>query len=99
MTFVHCRRHDQAEAMRVALEDGILQVACLIDYMGRSFPNDAGLSRAVKNAGGLVVSDPDLVRRFGDKAVMHRELSRARVALPRTLLWPSHAPSRAFNRC
>jgi hypothetical protein len=94
MVFVHCRRDDQAEAMRVALEHGSLHITCLIDYMGRSFRDDYALSRAVKNTGGFVVSDPDQVRRFGDKAVMHRELLRARVALPRTLLWPPHAPDR-----
>jgi hypothetical protein len=94
MIFVHCRRNDQAEAMRDALENGSLQIACLVDYMGRSFRDDYALSRAIKQAGGFVVSDPDLVRRFGDKAVMHRELSHARIALPRTLLWPPHAPNR-----
>ncbi len=94
MTFVHCQNHDQAEVLRAALLDGTLQIDCLIDYMGRSFCNDTAFCRAVKDAGGLVVDDPDRVALFGDKALMHEELCRAGLEMPRTLLWQPWMPSR-----
>lgn len=94
MIFVHCQHDDQAEMLRYALADGTLTVGCLIDYMGRSFRHDYELGCAVKDAGGLVVDDPDRVRVYGDKVVMHHELARARVELPRTLVWRSWRPSR-----
>jgi len=47
-----------------------------------------------KDAGGIVVDDPDRVRIYGDKAVMHHELARAGVELPQTLLWRPDQPSR-----
>lgn len=93
MVFVHCRQPDQAETLRFALADGSLTIGCLIDYMGGSF-QDYELGCAVKDAGGLVVDDPDRVRVYGDKAVMHHELARAGIALPRTLIWRSWQPSR-----
>src|SRR5262249_17958458 len=74
MIFVHCRNHDQAETLRHALMDGSLTVDCLIDYMGRSFRHDYELGCAVKDSGGIVLDDPDRVRIYGDKAVMHYEL-------------------------
>ena len=94
MIFVHCQSHDQAETLRYALADGALTIGCLIDYMGRSFRHDYELGCAIKDAGGLVVDDPDRVRIYGDKAVMHHELARAGVALPRTLVWRAWQPSR-----
>ncbi len=94
MIFVHCQSHDQAEVLRTALAYGELTVGCLIDYMGRSFRNDYALGCAVKDAGGLVVDDPDRVRVYGDKAVMHHELARAGIALPQTLIWRAWQPSR-----
>ncbi len=42
----------------------------------------------------MVVDDPDRVRVYGDKAVMHRELERAGLALPRTIIWRPDQPSR-----
>lgn len=94
MVFFHCRTHEQAEALREALGDGSLRIDCLVDYMGRSFRNDYELGRAVKDAGGLVLDDPDLVRVYGDKAVIHRALEQSGLAMPRTLLWPPAQPSR-----
>jgi len=94
MIFFHCRNHDQAETLRYALRDGSLTVDCLIDYMGRSFHYDYELGCAVKDSGGMVLDDPDRVRIFGDKAVMHHELARAGVELPRTLIWRPDQPSR-----
>jgi hypothetical protein len=94
MVFVHCQNHDQAETLRYALADGSLRIDCLIDYMGRSFRHDYELGCAVKDSGGLVMDDPDRVRIFGDKAVMHQELARAGVALPHTLIWRPWQPSR-----
>jgi hypothetical protein len=94
MVFVHCKNHDQAETLCYALAAGALRVDCLIDYMGRSFRHDYELGCAVKDSGGLVADDPDRVRIFGDKATMHQELTRAGVALPRTLIWRAGRPSR-----
>jgi hypothetical protein len=94
MIFVHCRNHDQAETLRYALLDGSLTIDCLIDYMGRSFPHDYELGCAVKDSGGTVVDDPDRVRIYGDKAVMHYELERAGIELPRTIIWRADQPSR-----
>jgi hypothetical protein len=94
MIFVHCRNHDQAETLRYALIDGSLTVDCLIDYMGSSFRHDYELGCAVKDNGGIVLDDPDRVRIYGDKAVMHYELARAGVELPRTLIWCPDQPSR-----
>jgi hypothetical protein len=97
LIFVHCRNHDQAETLRYALLDGSLTIDCLIDYMGRSFPRDYELGCAVKDSGGIVVDDPDRVRIYGDKATMHRELARAGVELPRTLIWRPDQPSRDLS--
>jgi hypothetical protein len=94
MIFVHCRNHDQAETLRCALLEGALTIDCLIDYMGRSFCHDYELGCAVRNSGGMVVDDPDRVRVYGNKAVMHRELERAGLALPRTIIWRPDQPSR-----
>lgn len=94
MVFVHCPGHDHAEILRAALNAGTLGIGCLIDYMGRSFERDYELSCAVKDAGGLVVDDPDRVRLYGDKVVMHHELARAGLDLPSTLIWRAWQPSR-----
>ncbi|HEY3228176.1 MAG TPA: hypothetical protein VGJ87_03090 [Roseiflexaceae bacterium] len=94
LIFVYCRNHDQAETLRFALASGSLAIGCLIDYMGRSFCHDYELGCAVKDTGGIVVDDPDRVRIYGDKAVMHQELARAGVELPRTLIWRPDQPSR-----
>jgi hypothetical protein len=94
MIFFHCCNHDQAETLRLALADGTLTIGCLVDYMGRSFRRDYELGCAVKDSGGIVVDDPDRVRIYGDKAVMHRELARMAVELPRTLIWRPGQPSR-----
>ena len=94
MVFFHCQSHDQAEALRWALYSNELKIDCLIDYMGRSFRHDYELGCAVKDAGGLVLDDPDRVKIYGDKAVMHQELARMGIAMPRTLLWRPGQPSR-----
>ena len=94
MVFVHCQSNDQAEMLRMGLADGVLTIGCLIDYMGRSFPHDYELGSAVKDAGGLVVDDPDRVRIYGNKVVMHHELYRAGISVPRTLIWRAWQPSR-----
>jgi hypothetical protein len=94
MIFFHCRNHDHAETLRFALQDGSLTIGCLIDYMGRSFRHDYELGCAVKDSGGIVVDDPDRVRIYGDKVVMHQELARAGVELPHTLIWHPGQPSR-----
>jgi hypothetical protein len=94
MVFFHCQSHDQAETLRSALYRGELKIDCLIDYMGRSFQHDYELGCAVKDAGGLVLDDPDRVKIYGDKAVMHQELARLGVEMPRTLLWRPGQPSR-----
>ena len=94
MVFFHCQNHDQAETLRWALYRGELRIDCLIDYMGRSFRHDYELGCAVKDAGGLVLDDPDRVKIYGDKAVMHQELMRLGVEMPRTLLWQPGQPSR-----
>ncbi|HEX5691298.1 MAG TPA: hypothetical protein VFX76_14890 [Roseiflexaceae bacterium] len=94
LIFVHCRNHNQAETLRFALLDGSLTIDCLVDYMGRSFPADYELGCAVKDNGGMVVDDPDRVRIYGDKATMHRELVRAGIEMPHTLIWQPDQPSR-----
>lgn len=94
MIFVHCQDHDQAETLRWALYRGTLRIDCLIDYMGRSFRNDYELGCAVKDSGGMVLDDPDRVRIYGDKAVIHHELARLGLAMPRTLMWRPGQPSR-----
>jgi len=94
MVFFHCQSHDQAEALRWALYRSELKIDCLIDYMGRSFRYDYELGCAVKDTGGLVVDDPDRVKIYGDKAVMHQELARMGIEMPRTLLW---RPDRASH--
>jgi hypothetical protein len=94
MVFFHCQNHDQAEALRWALYRSELKIDCLIDYMGRSFRHDYELGCAVKDAGGLVLDDPDRVKIYGDKAVMHQELARLGVDMPRTLLWRPGRASR-----
>jgi hypothetical protein len=94
MVFFHCQNHDQAESLRWALHGGTLRVDALIDYMGRSFRHDYELGCAVKDAGGLVIDDPDRVRIYGSKAAMHQELVRIGQALPRTILWRPEQPSR-----
>ncbi|HJZ45642.1 MAG TPA: hypothetical protein VKE41_00690 [Roseiflexaceae bacterium] len=94
MVFFHCQNHDQAETLRWALYRGELKIDCLIDYMGRSFLHDYELSCAVKDSGGLVLDDPDRVKIYGDKAVMHQELACLGVEMPRTLLWRPGQPSR-----
>jgi hypothetical protein len=94
LIFVRCKNNDQAETLRYALADSSLRIDCLIDYMGRSFRHDYELGCAVKDTGGLVVDDPDRVKIFGDKVVMHQELGRAGLALPRTLIWRAWQPSR-----
>jgi glutathione synthase/RimK-type ligase-like ATP-grasp enzyme len=97
MIFFHCRNHDQAETLRFALNQGTLRIDCLVDYMGRSFRHDYELGCAVKDSGGLVLDDPDRVKIYGDKAVMHQELARAGLELPRTLIWRPQQPSRALT--
>lgn len=97
MRFVHCGGHDHAEQLRAALEAGELRVVCLVDYMGRSFRRDEELGRQVRASGGYVVVDPELVRRFGDKASMHHALERAGVALPRTIIWRAEWETRALS--
>jgi hypothetical protein len=62
--------------------------------MGRSFGRDQLLAEAVRDAGGLPVEDPALVKVFGSKSAMHRALARAGVPLPRTLIWPAGRPPR-----
>jgi hypothetical protein len=94
MVFFHCQNHDQAETLRHAVLRGELRIDCLIDYMGRSFVHDYELGCAVKDAGGLVLDDPDRVRIYGDKATMHEELVRAGIEMPRTLIWRPGQPSR-----
>jgi hypothetical protein len=94
MVFFHCQNHDQAETLRWALYRGELKIDCLIDYMGRSFRHDYELGCAVKDSGGLVLDDPDRLKIYGDKAVMHQELARLGVEMPRTLLWRPGQPSR-----
>jgi hypothetical protein len=94
MVFFHCQNHEQAETLRWALHQGSLRIDGLIDYMGRSFHHDYELGCAVKDAGGLVIDDPDRVKIYGDKAVMHQELARLGVELPRTLIWRPQQPSR-----
>src|SRR6476646_10151818 len=94
MVFFHCQSHDQAETLRWALYRNELRIDCLIDYMGRSFRHDYELGCAVKDSGGLVLVDPDRVKSYGDKAVMHQELARGGVELPRTLIWRPRQPSR-----
>jgi hypothetical protein len=94
MVFFHCQNHEQAETLRHAVLRGELQIDCLIDYMGRSFVHDYEFGCAVKDAGGLVLDDPDRVRIYGDKATMHRELANARIEMPRTLIWGPGDPSR-----
>jgi len=98
MVFFHCQNHDQAEALRWALYRSELKIDCLIDYMGRSFRHDYELGCAVKDAGGLVLDDPDRVKIYGDKAVMHLELARLGIAMPRTLLWRPDQISRDLLR-
>ena len=98
MVFFHCQNHDQAETLRAAINGGSLRVDCLIDYMGRSFRHDYELGCAVKDSGGLVLDDPDRVKIFGNKAVMHQELARLGVELPRTLIWRPCQPSRDLTR-
>jgi hypothetical protein len=98
MVFFHCQNHDQAEALRWALYHSELKIDCLIDYMGRSFRHDYELGCAVKDAGGLVLDDPDRVKIYGDKAVMHQELARMGLAMPRTLLWRPGQASRDLTR-
>jgi len=97
LIFFHCRNNDQAETLRCALLDGSLTIDCLVDYMGRSFAHDYELGCAVKDSGGIVLDDPDRVRIYGDKAVMHDELERAGVELPRTLIWRPDQPSRDLS--
>lgn len=94
MIFVHCQNHDQAEIMRLSVENYTLGIGCLIDYMGRSFRNDTEFLQIVRERGGLVVDDPELVERYGNKASMHYALERVGITLPRTLIWPAHQPSR-----
>jgi hypothetical protein len=96
LIFVHCQNHEQAEVVRQAVAHDTLTVGCLIDYMGRSFRNDTGLGAVVAAHGGLVVVDPLLVARFGDKATMHLALERAGVPLARTLIWGAGMPNRAL---
>jgi hypothetical protein len=98
MIFFHCQNHDQAEALRWALYRNELKIDCLIDYMGRSFRHDYELGCAVKDAGGLVLDDPDRVKIYGDKAVMHQELARIGITMPRTLLWRPGQASRDLTR-
>jgi hypothetical protein len=97
MVFFHCQSHDQAETLRWAIYRGELKIDCLIDYMGRSFQHDYELGCAVKDAGGLVLDDPDRVKIYGDKAVMHQELARLGIEMPRTLLWRPGQPSRDLS--
>jgi hypothetical protein len=94
MIFFHCQHHDHAEALRWELYRGTLRIDGLVDYMGRSFQSDYELGCAVKDAGGLVIDDPDRVKIYGDKAVMHQELVRLGLAMPRTILWRPDQPSR-----
>lgn len=94
MSFLHCQNHDQAEALRWDLHRGALRIGALVDYMGRSFTHDYELGCAVKDAGGLVLDDPDRVRIYGDKAVMHQEMARIGLTMPRTLMWHTDEPSR-----
>lgn len=97
LRFVHCGSHDQAEALRAAVEAGDLRIGCLIDYMGGSFRRDYEFACAVKDSGGLVVDDPELVRLYGDKAVMHHALSEAGLEMPRTVILRSWQPTRALT--
>jgi hypothetical protein len=94
MVFFHCQSHEQAETLRWAHHRGELRIDCLIDYMGRSFQHDYELGCAVKDSGGLVLDDPDRVKIYGDKAVMHQELARLGVEMPHTLLWRPGQASR-----
>ncbi len=94
MIFVHCQNHEQAETLRWALYAGSLRVDCLVDYMGGSFRYDYELGCAVKDAGGMVLDDPDRVWIYGDKAAIHQELARLGMAMPRTLIWRPGVPSR-----
>lgn len=94
MTFVHCQNHEQAETLRWELYRGHLHIDCLIDYMGRSFRNDYELGCAVKDTGGMVLDDPDRVKIYGDKAIIHQELEHVGLAMPRTLLWQPGDPNR-----
>lgn len=95
--FHHCRGHEDAEAMRAALDRGDLTVDLLIDYMGRSFRCDTELAEAVRATGGLPIEDPRRVRHFGSKAAMHQALARAGVPLPRTVVWPAGRSLRALT--
>ncbi len=97
MSFVHCQSHEQAERMRVGVENQTLGIGCLIDYMGRSFRNDRAFLQIVRERGGLIVDDPDLVERYGNKATMHAALVRAGIALPRTLIWSADQPGRELT--
>jgi hypothetical protein len=94
LSFLHCRHPDQAEELLAALYANALRIGCLVDYMGASFRRDYELGCAVKDSGGLVVDDPDMVRLYGDKAVMHHALVQAGVSLPRTLILRAWQPNR-----
>ena len=97
LSYFHCHHHAQAEALRHGIEAGDVQVTTLVDYMGRSFTQDYAFGCAVKDRGGIVVDDPDRVRAFGSKVVMHQELERAGVELPPTRIWRHWQPSRNLS--
>lgn len=97
LRFLHCHNHEHAEALRAAVEAGALRIGMLIDYMGGSFRHDYEFGCVVKDSGGIVVDDPDMVRVYGDKAVMHHALLAAGVEMPATVLLRSWQPTRALT--
>lgn len=97
LRFFHCQHHDHAEALCAAIEAGDVGVSLLIDYMGRSFGNDEELCTAVQRCGGIVIDDPAMVRRYGNKLAMHTALAEAGVMLPRTIIWPEGQACRGLS--
>jgi len=97
LCFLHCQSHEQAEELRMAVQAGWLRIGCLLDYMGGSFRYDYEFGCAVKDSGGIVVDDPELVRLYGDKSVMPMALAQAGLEMPRTIILRSWQPTRPLT--
>ncbi len=92
---------DVVEAAHAAVCAGRLRVGFLLDLTARWWHFDdpyVQLCYAVKDAGGLVIGDPDTAMMADHKAVTHHRLVRAGIPVPPTLVLRRWMPDREPTR-
>ena len=83
-----------------AVRSGRMRIRTLLDLTALWWNNDdpyVQLCYAVKDAGGLVIDDPDAAMMADHKAVAHHRLERAGIPVPPTVVLRSWEPDRELT--